>query len=91
MKNVGIMIAIQHEDVDIGRLINDAKQEGTGAVVVFDGIVRDDDIREMESRPTRRSHLPGLEKIAEDAKGSMIFSISISFIGLAAFRLGRIS
>ena len=48
MNNRGIMIAIQHEDVDIGRLINDAKRAGTGAVVVFDGVVRDDDIREME-------------------------------------------
>ena len=42
------MIVIQTEDVDIGALIIAAKKHGTGAVVVFDGIVRDDDITEME-------------------------------------------
>jgi molybdopterin synthase catalytic subunit len=42
------MIAIQTEDVDIGALISAAKKPGTGAVVVFDGVVRDDDITEME-------------------------------------------
>jgi molybdopterin synthase catalytic subunit len=42
------MISIQAEDVDIGALIAGAKQPGMGAIVVFDGIVRDDDIREME-------------------------------------------
>jgi molybdopterin synthase catalytic subunit len=62
------MIAIQHEDVDINRLINEAKQPGTGAVVVFDGVVRDDDIREMELEAYEEVALKELEKIAEDAK-----------------------
>jgi len=62
------MIAIRHEDVDIGNLINEAKRPGTGAVVVFDGIVRDDDIREMELEAYEEVALKELEKIAEDAK-----------------------
>jgi molybdopterin synthase catalytic subunit len=62
------MIAIQHEDVDINRLINEAKRPGTGAIVVFDGVVRDDDIREMELEAYENVALRELEKIAEDAK-----------------------
>jgi molybdopterin synthase catalytic subunit len=62
------MIAIQHEDVDIGKLISEAKRPGTGAVVVFDGVVRDDDIREMELEAYEEVALKELEKIAEDAK-----------------------
>jgi molybdopterin synthase catalytic subunit len=62
------MIAIQHEDVDIGNLISEAKRPGTGAVVVFDGVVRDDDIREMELEAYEDVALKELEKIAEDAK-----------------------
>ena len=61
------MIAIQNEDVDISRLINDAKQQGTGAVVVFDGIVRDDDICEMELEAYQDVALHELEKIGKDA------------------------
>jgi molybdopterin synthase catalytic subunit len=61
------MIAIQNVDVDIGRLINDAKQGGTGAIVVFDGIVRDDDICEMELEAYEDVALHELEKIGRDA------------------------
>jgi molybdopterin synthase catalytic subunit len=61
------MIAIQNVDVDIGRLINDAKQRGTGAIVVFDGIVRDDDICEMELEAYVDVALHELEKIGKDA------------------------
>jgi molybdopterin synthase catalytic subunit len=61
------MISIQHEDVDIGKLINDAKSSGTGAVVIFDGVVRDDDIREMELEAYEEVALKELKKIAEDA------------------------
>ena len=61
------MIAIQNEDVDIGNLIENAKSAGTGAVVVFDGIVRDDDIREMELEAYEEVALKELEKIAADA------------------------
>jgi molybdopterin synthase catalytic subunit len=61
------MIAIRHEDVDIGRLIQEARLPGTGAVVVFDGVVRDDDIREMELEAYEEVALKELEKIAQDA------------------------
>jgi molybdopterin synthase catalytic subunit len=62
------MIAIQHKDVDINRLINEAKRPGTGAVVLFDGVVRDDDIREMELEAYEEVAVKELEKIAENAK-----------------------
>jgi molybdopterin synthase catalytic subunit len=62
------MIAIRHDDVDIGKLISEAKRPGTGAVVVFDGIVRDDDIREMDLEAYEEVALNELEKIAGDAK-----------------------
>ena len=62
------MITIQKEDVDIGQLINAAKQHGTGAVVIFDGIVRDDDICEMELEAYEEVAVKELEKIAGEAK-----------------------
>jgi molybdopterin synthase catalytic subunit len=61
------MIAIQYEDVDIGKLINDAKEPCSGAVVVFDGVVRDDDIREMDLEAYEEVAVPELEKIAREA------------------------
>ena len=61
------MIAIQREDVNINRLIDEAKTCGTGAVVVFDGVVRDDDITEMELEAYGEVAVPELEKIAADA------------------------
>ena len=62
------MISIQTGDVDIGALVNRAKQRGTGAIVLFDGIVRDDDIREMELEAYQDVALAELERIAEDAR-----------------------
>jgi molybdopterin synthase catalytic subunit len=62
------MISIQAEDVDIGALIAGAKQPGMGAIVVFDGIVRDDDIREMELEAYRDVAEKELEGIAAEAK-----------------------
>jgi len=61
------MIAIQTGDVDIGALIAAAKKQGTGAIVVFDGIVRDDEITEMELEAYEDIALQELEKIARDA------------------------
>ena len=61
------MIAIQEEDVDIGGLVADAKRKGAGAVVVFDGIVRDDGIRAMELEAYREVAAPALEAIAREA------------------------
>jgi len=61
------MIVIQTDDVDIGALIIAAKKPGTGALVVFDGIVRDDDITEMELEAYEAVATQELEKIAKDA------------------------
>jgi molybdopterin synthase catalytic subunit len=61
------MIAIQTGDIDIGVLIDAAKKHGTGAVVVFDGVVRDDDITEMELEAYEDVATKELEKIALDA------------------------
>ena len=61
------MIRVQAEDVDIGALIAAAKEPGTGAVVVFDGIVRDDDITEMELEAYGDVAVAEMEKIAKDA------------------------
>jgi molybdopterin synthase catalytic subunit len=61
------MIRVQAEDVDIGALIAGAKQAGTGAVVVFDGVVRDDDITEMELEAYEDVAVAEMEKIAKDA------------------------
>ena len=61
------MIAIQTDDVDIGALIAAAKKHGTGAVVVFDGVVRDDEITEMELEAYEDVATQELEKIARDA------------------------
>jgi molybdopterin synthase catalytic subunit len=61
------MISIQTEDVDIGALIHAAKRQGTGAVVVFDGVVRDDDITEMELEAYEEVATRELALIAADA------------------------
>jgi len=61
------MISIQKQDVDIAGLIERAKQRGTGAVVVFDGIVRDDDITEMELEAYEDVARKELERIVDEA------------------------
>jgi molybdopterin synthase catalytic subunit len=61
------MISIQTEDVDIGALINASKRYGTGAVVVFNGVVRDDDITEMELEAYEDVATQELALIAKDA------------------------
>jgi molybdopterin synthase catalytic subunit len=61
------MIVIQTDDVDIGALIIAAKKHGTGAVVVFDGVVRDDDITEMELEAYEDVATQELDKIAKNA------------------------
>lgn len=61
------MIRVQADDVDIGALIKAAKEPGTGAVVVFDGIVRDDGITEMELEAYADVAVAEMEKIAKQA------------------------
>jgi len=62
-----MVVRIQKEDVDIAALIAAAKTRKAGAVVVFDGIVRDDDITGMELEAYEDVAVAGLEKIAADA------------------------
>jgi len=79
------MISIQAEDVDIGTLVDGAKQRGTGAIVLFDGIVRDDDIREMELEAYQDVALKELERIAEGAREKFdLLSVDI------VHRIGRL-
>ncbi|HVP97136.1 molybdenum cofactor biosynthesis protein MoaE [Methanoregula sp.] len=80
------MIAIQTEDIDIGALINNARKRGTGAIVVFDGIVRDDDIRAMELEAYEEVAVPELEKIASEATAAYNL-ISVDII----HRIGRLA
>ena len=80
------MFAIQTGDVDIAALINDAKKKGTGAIVVFDGIVRDDDIREMELEAYGEVAVPELEKIAAEAANTHNL-ISVDIV----HRIGRLA
>ena len=84
------MISIQTDDVDIGALIIAAKKHGTGAVVVFDGIVRDDEITEMELEAYEDIAIQELEKIAKDAKSSSGSCMSISSTVLGGLRWVRI-
>ena len=80
------MIAIQTQDVDIGQLISTAKKRGAGVVVVFDGIVRDDDIREMELEAYEEVALKELEKIAGEAQ-NLHNLLSVDII----HRIGRLA
>ncbi|AGB03459.1 molybdenum cofactor biosynthesis protein MoaE [Methanoregula formicica] len=62
-----MVFRVQKEDVDIGALIEAAKRPGTGAIVLFDGIVRDDDITEMELEAYAEVAVAEMEKIATAA------------------------
>lgn len=80
------MIAIQKEDIDIGDVIRAAKKRGVGAFVIFDGIVRDDDIVEMELEAYQDVALEKLKRIAEEArKTHNLLSIDI------IHRIGRLA
>jgi molybdopterin synthase catalytic subunit len=80
------MISIQTGDVDIGELIAGAKQPGTGAIVVFDGIVRDVDVREMEIEAYRDLAEKELRQIAREATEKFgLLSVDI------VHRIGRLA
>ncbi len=80
------MIAIQEDDVDISALIAAAKKDGTGALVIFDGVVRDDGITEMELEAYRDVAIQELEKIARDA----IHQFKLLHVDIV-HRIGRLS
>jgi molybdopterin synthase catalytic subunit len=62
-----MVIRVQKEDVDIGPLIAAAKVPGSGCLVLFDGIVRDDDISEMDLEAYEEVAVVEMEKIAAEA------------------------
>lgn len=64
-----IRIAIQHEDFDIGQLIDEARERSSGAIVTFDGIVRDDGIEVMELEAYEEYAVRELRQLAEKAVG----------------------
>lgn len=64
-----IRIAIQHEDFDIGQLIEEARERSSGAIVTFNGIVRDDGIEVMELEAYEEVAARELRQIAEKAVG----------------------
>jgi molybdopterin synthase catalytic subunit len=79
------MIKVQREDVDIGKMIAAAKQPGTGAIVTFDGIVRDDDIDEMEVEAYEEVALRDMEEIRNEAAARFrLLSVDI------VHRIGRL-
>ena len=62
------MIAIQKDDFDINNVIGSAKSRNIGALVIFLGIVRDDDIELMELEAYEEVAIRELEEIAASAK-----------------------
>jgi len=62
-----MVVRVQSGDVDLGALIEAAKKPGTGAVVLFDGVVRDDGITEMELEAYEGVAVAEMEKIAGEA------------------------
>ena len=71
-------IAIQEDDVDIGELIRMAKMPGTGAVVLFDGVVRDDDIDRMDLEayePIARELMAGIARKGSEQYGLLSVAI----------------
>ena len=59
-------IAIQTEDVEIDALVRAAKVPGAGAVVVFDGVVRDDGIDRMDLETYESVALELMDGIARE-------------------------
>jgi molybdopterin synthase catalytic subunit len=61
------MIKIQHEDFEAGALIRNAVVSGTGAIVTFLGVVRDDGIESMELETYQEVAEKDLEEIRDAA------------------------
>jgi molybdopterin synthase catalytic subunit len=61
------MIAIQEEDIDIVHLINGAKSKHNGAISIFIGTVRDDDIEALSFECHIEVALENLHDIAKQA------------------------
>ena len=61
-------VRIIKEDVDIAKLIEESKKESMGAIVVFDGIVRNDGIDKIELSAYIDGATKEIEEIVTDAE-----------------------
>jgi len=63
-----MVIAITKDDIDIAKLISDAKRPQTGGIVVFVGTVRDDGIEAIDFESFDEAALSDLYNIADEAE-----------------------
>lgn len=61
-------VRITKDDVDIAKLIEESKMESMGAIVVFDGIVRNDGIDKIELSAYIEGATKEIEDIVADAE-----------------------
>ncbi|MBQ4415436.1 MAG: molybdenum cofactor biosynthesis protein MoaE, partial [Methanomicrobium sp.] len=61
-------VRIIKEDVDIAKLIEESKKDSMGAIVVFDGIVRNDGIDKIELSAYIEGATKEIEEIVADAQ-----------------------
>ncbi|HOT94472.1 MAG TPA: molybdenum cofactor biosynthesis protein MoaE [Methanoregulaceae archaeon] len=66
MTGLECRVAIQEEEVPIDELLAEARRGGVGGIVLFDGIVRDDDCEAMEVEAYTDVALAELQRIATD-------------------------
>lgn len=62
-----VEVRVQQEDVRIDELLEKARRSGVGGIVLFDGIVRDDDCEAMELEAYEPAARAELERIAREA------------------------
>jgi len=60
-------VRVQEEDVAIDDLLSRARQSGVGGIVLFDGIVRDDNCDALELEAYEAAAVTELERIAKEA------------------------
>jgi molybdopterin synthase catalytic subunit len=61
-------VRITKDDVDIAKLVEESKKESMGAIVVFDGIVRNDGIDKIELSAYIEGATKEIEDIVADAE-----------------------
>ncbi len=67
MTEIECLIRVQEDDVAIADLLAAAHRSGVGGIVLFDGIVRDDDCEAMELEAYEEAATAELHRIASDA------------------------
>ncbi|MDD1753987.1 MAG: molybdenum cofactor biosynthesis protein MoaE [Methanotrichaceae archaeon] len=80
------MIEIAENDFSIDEIVNKAKQEEVGAIVIFLGIVRNDGITSMELESYREAALLELGRIRDEAVNKFGLKTADIF-----HRVGRLS